>query len=81
MDLLLMCSATSGTLVAAGGLMVLIFCNGEVMATLRPEGGTPALDTGDEIVPSKRALSLRDFSCKGVSEIRSGADGTTAGDC
>jgi hypothetical protein len=44
-------------------------CNGDVVVTLRPEGGTPALDTGDEIVPSKRALPPHDDSpCKEVSE-------------
>ena len=59
--------------------MVLIFCNGEVMVTLRPKGGTPALDTGDEIVPSKQALSLRDTSCKGVSEMRHAVIGARVG--
>lgn len=74
------CLATSATLVAAEGLTVLILCNGEVMVTLRPEGGPPALGTGDEIVPSKRALSPRgDSSCKDVSERRHAVKGARAG--
>jgi hypothetical protein len=40
--------------------MVLSFCNGEVMVTLRPEGGAPALAAGDEIMPSKRAFFPHD---------------------
>jgi hypothetical protein len=73
------CLATSATLVAPGGLMVFICCNGEAMVTLRPEGGTPALDTGDKIVPSKWALPPRDPSCKDVSERGHAIKGARAG--
>lgn len=69
------CLAT--TLVATAGLM--FFCNGEATVTLGPEGGTPALDTGDEIVPSKRALPPRDSSCKDVSERGHAVKGARAG--
>jgi hypothetical protein len=61
--------------------MVLNFCNGEVMVTLRPEGGTPALGAGDEIVPSssKRAFSSRDSPCEDVSERGHADKGARAG--
>ena len=71
---LVMCLATSTTSVAAGGLI-----NGSVMVTLRPEGGTPALDTGNNIVPSKRVLRPRDSSCKDASERGHAVKGTRAG--
>jgi hypothetical protein len=48
--------------------MVLNFCKGEVMDTLRPERGTPALDAGDEIVPSEQAFPTRDSACEDVLE-------------
>ena len=60
--------ATSGTLFTAGGLGMLIFCNGEVMVTLKSEGGIPALGTGDGIEPLKQGLFSRNSSRKDVSE-------------
>lgn len=70
--------ATSGTGVAAGGLAMLI-CNGEVMPTLRPEGGAPTLvGTGNEIVHSKWALPPRDSFCKDVSERGHAVEGARA---
>jgi hypothetical protein len=73
------CLATPATLVAAGGLMVLNFGNGEVMVTLRPEGGIPAFDAGDEIVPSKQAFLPRDSPCEDVSERGHAVKGVRAG--
>lgn len=59
--------------------MVLNFCNGEVMVTLRPGGRIPAFDAGDEIVPSKRAFPPRDSPCEDMSERGHAVKGARAG--
>ena len=59
--------------------MGLSFCNEEAMVTLRPKGGTTALDTGIEIVPSRQTLPSCNSSCKGASERRHAVKGARAG--
>ena len=71
------CPATSATFVSVGGLVVLICCNGEVMITLRPKGGTPVLD-GRHAVRGARAGPV---GSKGNKEIGSAASWSDAGVC